>query len=96
MDEPTATAIQFATPDPNVPGGPWALTVTVTGSGFVARGLPLLARIGAEPVQAIFLYPDGSGFNGQLANTPADGDALILGYAAQTTTDLVFQSGAVA
>jgi hypothetical protein len=47
-------------------------------------------------VQATFLYPDGSGFNGHLANMPADGDALTLGYAAQTTTDLVFHSGAVA
>ena len=96
MDEPTASAIQFQTSDPTAPGGPWQLTMVVTGSGFEARGLPLLATVGAVVVQAIFLFPDGSGFSGYLASTPNDGDALSLGFAALTATDLVYQSSAVA
>lgn len=96
MDEPTATGIQFATADPSAPAGPWALVVTVTGSGFVERGLSLMASVGSVPVQGIFTNPDGSGFSGYLATMPNDGDALAVGYAAPATTDLVFHPGAVA
>jgi hypothetical protein len=96
MDEPTATGIQFATPDPGTAGGPWVLVVTVTGSGFVERGLPLTANVGSIPVQGIFTNPDGSGFSGYLATTPNEGDALSVGYAATAATDLAFHSGAVA
>ncbi|MGD0452777.1 MAG: hypothetical protein ABSB69_04210 [Solirubrobacteraceae bacterium] len=96
MDEPAATAIQFVTPGPNVPGGPWALRVSVSGTGFDARGLALMASVGAVPVQGILLDPDGSGFSGYLASTPADGDALAIGFAQLTATDLLYHPGAVA
>jgi hypothetical protein len=48
------------------------------------------------PVEMMFLYPDKSGFHGFLASMPADGDALILGYATEATTELVFHAGEVA
>lgn len=96
MDEPTATAIQFATADTEAPGGPWALRVFVTGTGFVARATGLTAAVGAVPVQGIFLYPDSSGFAGYLASTPNDGDSLSLGFDQVTVTDLAFQPGDVA
>jgi len=96
MDEPTATAIEFAPPDPDAPGGPWALRVSVTGSGFTARALPLLASVGSLPVQGIILNPDESGFGGYLGSTPADGDALAIGFAEPTVTDLLFHPGDIA
>lgn len=96
MDEPTATAIEFAPADTDAPGGPWTLRVFVTGTGFIARGLGLTAAVGTVPVQGIFLYPDSSGFAGYLASTPDDGDTLALGYAELTVTDLAFHSGGVA
>ena len=96
LDEPTASGIQFAPADPNAPGAPWALVVTVTGSGFIERGLPLMASVGSVAVQGIVTNPDGSGFSGYLATTPNDGDALAVGYAAPAITDLVFHPGAVA
>src|SRR5271154_3206846 len=33
MDEPTATAIEFAPPDPDAPGGPWALRASAPPAG---------------------------------------------------------------
>jgi len=96
MDEPTATAIQFAPADNDAPGGPWALRVFVTGTGFVERAVGLTAGVGAVPVQGIFQFPDGSGFAGYLPTTPNDGDALFLGYDQLTLTNLVFQSANVA
>jgi hypothetical protein len=96
MDEPTATAIQFAPADASAPGGPWALRVFVTGNGFVARAIKLSAAVGAIPVQGIFLFPDSSGFAGYLATTPNDGDALSLGFIQPTVTNLVFHPADVA
>ena len=72
------------------------LVVTVTGSGFIERSLPLVASVGSVSVQGIITNPDGSGFSGYLATTPNDGDALSVGYAALSTTDLVFYPSAVA
>ncbi len=96
MDEPTATAIQFVAPGPNVPGGPWAMRVSVSGTGFDPRGLALMASVGAVPVQGVVLDPDGSGFSGYLATTPADGDALAIGFAQLNVTDLLYHAGDVA
>jgi hypothetical protein len=96
MDEPDATAIQFAPPDDNAPGGPWQLEVIVTGSGFETRGLPLAASIGAVMVEAILPFPDGSGFSGYLATTPNDGDVLSFGFAVSTVTELAYHPGEVA
>lgn len=96
MDEPTATAIAFGTPDPDSPGGPWALRVYVTGTGFVPVGTLLMATVGSVTIEGIFLLPDGSGFAGYLASTPNDGDALSVGYSVLTVTDLLFHPGDVA
>jgi hypothetical protein len=95
MDEPTATTIEFATPDADAPGGPWALRVYVTGSGFVAIGTLLMATVGAVSIEGVFLFPDGSGFAGYLASTPNDGDTLSMGYSQLTPTDLAFHPGNV-
>jgi hypothetical protein len=68
----------------------------VTGTGFEARGLPLLASIGAVVVEAILPFPDGSSFSGYLATTPNDGDVLSFGFAVSTVTELAYHSGEVA
>jgi hypothetical protein len=96
MDEPTATGISFEPPSPALPGGPWALAMTVTGSGFAARSLPLLASVGNQGVQGIFLNPDGSGFSGFLAQMPTDGDVLSIGFEKLTPTALAYHPGEVA
>jgi hypothetical protein len=61
-----------------VPG--FVMRVHALGTGFQYRAAPLLARVGAQPVQRIFIVPDGGGFSGFLAQTPGAEDRLFVHY----------------
>ena len=58
----------------------WVMRVTVKGSGFERRALPLVGEVGDLSVQGIQLDPDGAGFVGYLVTEPADGDPFRVGY----------------
>ena len=89
---PNVTAAQFLTPDENVPGGPWALSLSSQGDGFEERALPLQAMDGAVPVELIVQAPGGDGFIGFLATTPTDGDVLSVGYEDLAPTPVVYHA----
>jgi hypothetical protein len=67
----------------------------VRGEGFVARAVPLLARLGQQMVGRVVLSADGRGFAGILERTPQEGDRLHVGYAdgELQPTDVVYRSG---
>jgi hypothetical protein len=67
----------------------------VRGERFVARAVPLLARLGEQVVTRVVLRADGRGFAGILERTPRDGDRLHVGYADAELqpTDVVYRSG---
>lgn len=96
MPLPTVTDIQFAEPDPNLPGGPWAAAVTVNGDGFQLGGQALLATIGSQAIEGILIMPDGSGFAGWLVTMPNDGDVLSIGYSDLQPTSLAYHTGDIA
>lgn len=58
----------------------WVMRVTVKGSGFVIRALPLMAQVGDLTVEGLQLNPDGTGFVGYLPTEPAQGAMLRVGY----------------
>jgi hypothetical protein len=58
----------------------WVMRVSVKGSGFVIRALPLVAQVGDLAVEGVQLDPDGAGFIGYLPTEPADGAKLRVGY----------------
>lgn len=67
--------------------------VQVAGEHFVARGVPLLARLGRQRLVAIVVRADGQGFTGIAEHAPRDGDRLAIGYAngPLTPTDIVYR-----
>ncbi len=67
----------------------------VRGQGFVARAVPLLARLGPQVVGRIVLSADGRGFAGVLERTPREGDRLHVGYADTELqpTSVVYRGG---
>jgi hypothetical protein len=58
----------------------WVLRLEVEGSGFVQRAAPVVAQVGAVPVECIVLNLGGSGFIGLLRNLPQAADPLKVGY----------------
>jgi hypothetical protein len=92
---PTVSDAQFQQPDPNAIGGPWALMIFAHGDGFEERALPLRAVVGTVAVQMIIQSPDGNGFIGFLATSPAEGDVLSIGYEDLSPTSVVFHGGGV-
>jgi hypothetical protein len=58
----------------------WVMRVTVKGSGFEQRALPLCGEVGNLTVQGIQIDPDETGFIGYLLTEPAEGDVLLVGY----------------
>jgi hypothetical protein len=90
-DTPTATEALFEV----LEGEPWPLRVHVSGTGYVARALPLVASVGDVVVQQIRTWADESGFTGVLRELPADGDVLRIGWADDelVATPVVFQGG---
>ena len=58
----------------------WIVRVSVKGTGFVNRAVPLGATVGSVPVEGIVLDLDGGGFVGYLATQPPDGSTLQVGY----------------
>jgi hypothetical protein len=61
-----------------IPG--FAFRIHAIGTGFPYRAAPLLARVGAQPVEQIFIAPDGNGFSGFLAEAPGAEDRLFVHY----------------
>jgi hypothetical protein len=59
----------------------WAMRLEATGSEFLIRAAPIVARVGAVPVESIVLNLAGDGFVGLLRDTPRAGDELEVGYA---------------
>jgi hypothetical protein len=73
------TAVFYEPLDPDtVPG--FVMRVHALGTGFFYRAAPLLARVGTQPVQRIFIAPDGGGFSGFLAESPGAEDRLFVHY----------------
>jgi hypothetical protein len=70
----------------------FVMRVYAEGGGFRYRAKPLMARVGAQAVEQIFMAPDGSGFSGLLAQTPSNGDRLFVRYAdePEVSTPVVF------
>jgi hypothetical protein len=70
--------------------------VQVSGEHFVPRGVPLLARLGNQPLVAIVLRNGGEGFAGIAERAPQDGDRLFVGYAdgPLAATDVVYRAHA--
>jgi len=81
-----------------IAGAGAAVHLQVTGDGFVARAVPLTARLGEQVVQRIVLRPDGSGFVGMLERAPREGERLFVGYAdgKLNSTHVVYRRGVVA
>lgn len=65
----------------------WVMRVTVVGSGFVQRALPLQVRVGDVVIEGLFFSGNQSGFIGYLTETPPDGAHLFVGYADQEPRD---------
>jgi hypothetical protein len=61
-----------------VPG--FVMRIHAIGTGFRYRAAPLLARVGEQPVEEIFIAPDGKGFSGFLAEMPGPEDRLFVRY----------------
>jgi len=64
--------------DPPLPE--WVMRVTVKGSGFEHRALPLVGEVGDLDVRGIQIDPDEAGFIGYLVTEPAEGAVLRVGY----------------
>jgi hypothetical protein len=58
----------------------YVLRIEVTGSDFEYRAAPVVARVGAVPVEALVVDLEGTGFVGQLRSMPQTGDELEVGY----------------
>jgi hypothetical protein len=67
----------------------------VAGEHFLARAVPLFARLGEQVVQRVALRPGGRGFTGMLERPPREGDQLFVGYAdgALAPTTVVYRGG---
>lgn len=65
----------------------WVVRVTVKGSGFEIRAVPVGARVGEIPVEGIMLAADESGFTGYLSAEPPDGSPLLVGFLEGPLTD---------
>ena len=77
----------------DVGGG--SMHVQVAGEDFVARAVPLTARLGDQDVRRVSVRADGRGFAGILERAPRDGDRLFVGYADEELegTDVVYRGG---
>ena len=77
------------------PLGSLVIRVSVGGSGFVERAVPVAARVGDVPLQRIVVSPDGEGIVGFLDAEPADGAHLAVGYLGEEEieTDFAYRHG---
>jgi hypothetical protein len=68
--------------------------LTVFGSGFCPRAVPLIAWVGDQAVSRIVLGSDGGRFSGMLVDPPNDGDRVRVGWADGELhdTEIVFRS----
>lgn len=68
--------------------------VQVSGEHFIARGVPLRARLGNQMLVGVVVRADGNGFAGIVEQAPRDGDRLYVGYAdgALERTEIVYRS----
>lgn len=90
-EQPTATSAIFEL----LSGEPWPIRIHVSGSGYLARAIPPAAAVGDVVVQQLMAYPGGGGFTGVLAESPAEGDVLKVGWLGSplVETPVVFHAG---
>jgi len=62
------------------PLGPWVARVIIKGDGFEIRAAPLVAKVGDLDVDMMQVAPDGTVASGLIAETPAPGAQLKIGY----------------
>jgi hypothetical protein len=73
------------------PPSEWAMRVTVVGSGFMSRALPLVAKVGAQELESLVVLVGDVGFEGYLRQRPNEGDRLYIGYdTPDCATDVTF------
>ena len=70
-----------------------AVEMIVLAQNLPVGGMPLVARVGAQPVQNLVPIGRGHGFTGTLARAPRDGDRLHLRYAesSEVATEVVYR-----
>jgi hypothetical protein len=76
------------------PLGPWVMRVTLTGDGFELRAFPLVAKVGELDVDLIQISADGTTASGLVAEVPATGARVAIGYLDDpelASTDVTFQ-----
>lgn len=64
------------TPDPG-----FVMRVIVHVSGLDQRAVPVMARVGGQPLQGLMFLIAEAGLQGFLQEMPASGDELFIGYA---------------
>ena len=72
--------------------------IQVIGTDFVARAVPVEARLGEQVIERVTLRPDGNGFAGILERAPREGERLYVGYADGDLepTEVVYRGGSPA
>ena len=73
------TDVQFETLTER-PHPTWIMRVVVHGGDFEEGATPLRAAVGNVPVEAVTHLLDADGITGYLADEPASGDELQVGY----------------
>jgi hypothetical protein len=96
MDDPTVESGMFE--DLSEPVVGHIIRVSVTGSAFLMRAAPVVAKVGDVAVEGITVVPGGTGIVGFLTERPADGAKLELGYAdtGLKETDVTYEAPPVA
>jgi hypothetical protein len=92
FETPTASSAIFEV----LEGGPWPLRIHVSGEGYAFRSATLHAAVGDVPVEQIRTWGNEGGFTGVLAEMPADGAVLRVGWADDVElaeTPVVFHTG---
>lgn len=72
-----------------------AINLTVLAENLYIGGMPLLARVGTQPVDNLIPIAGARGFTGTLARIPHEGDRLYLQYmeSMEVPTDVVYHGG---
>lgn len=56
------------------------MRVSIIGQGLEQIATPIIAAVGNEPLILVMPLSNGSGITGMLANAPASGDLVRVGY----------------
>ena len=64
----------------NINFGTWVMRVSIIGTGFEQRALPIVVKIGDKWLNSILPMPENSGVIGFLSEIPKIGDKVRVGY----------------